>query len=89
MFVDAHPDFWKSEFGYIPNGKAGQKSAHYVTFTELMLRPAIEQITGETVTFDYKRAGGRADSSAADRGKGYPWLAAAVPNQGSKPKSER
>ena len=66
-FVESHPDFWKSEFGYIPNGKAGQKSAHYVTFTDMMLRPALEQITGEAVTFDYKRAGGRADSSAAVR----------------------
>ena len=42
-FVQAYPDFWESEFGYIPKGKPGQKSEHYITFTNEILGPAIDR----------------------------------------------
>ena len=35
-FVQAYPDFWVREFGYVPKGKPGQKSEHYITFTNYM-----------------------------------------------------
>ena len=53
-FVQAYPDFWVKEFGYVPKGKPGQKSEHYITFTNEILGPAIEQLTGERPIFDCK-----------------------------------
>ena len=53
-FVEAYPDFWREEFGYTPKGKAGQKSGHYATFTDQILAPALEQLTGEPTVFDRK-----------------------------------
>ena len=83
-FVAAHPDFWREQFGYIPQGKAGQKSKHYITFTDFMLRRGLEEITGETVKFEVRSPQRRVSGSTSD-----PRLARAVANYGAQPESER
>ena len=66
-FVQAYPDFWVKEFGYIPKGKPGQKSEHYITFTSKILSPALEQLTGERPVFDLKYTTARRDMSMSIR----------------------
>ena len=66
-FVQAYPDFWMKEFGYVPKGKPGQKSEHYITFTSKILGPALEQLTGEGPVFDLKYTTARRDMSMSIR----------------------
>ena len=66
-FVQAYPDFWEKEFGYVPKGKAGQKSEHYITFTNKVLGPALEQLTGEPTVFDHKNTTTRRDMTMSVR----------------------
>ena len=73
-----------SEFGYIPKGKPGQKSPHYITFTNKILGPAIEQLTGELPIFDCKNTA-RRDSSFSIRAI-YGWQ---EPSQNKVPNPNR
>ena len=61
------PIFWVKEFGYVPKGKAGQKSKHYITFTSKIIGPALEQLTGERPVFDLKYTTARRDMTMSIR----------------------